>query len=194
MRHFGFRTRGRRKPSVFKNATMHVPASMDNVITTNDGLLVVAQSPSLFAGGSASNNIEASDRDRTVNVGNHMGQLIINITVRNSTATGILEFVVFRVERAFSTPVIGTDPIPSDTDSSTQGVQQAYRMALPGRVIHFSTLAYTAETTRVKLIKVRPAKYGMSKVRPGDHICIVTHNRGSGSVTVDYQMRYKESQ
>ncbi len=73
-------------------------------------------------------------------------------------------------------------------------MQQAMRMALPGRIMHFSKISVTAETTRVVKIRVNPAKYRMSKIRPGDYIGILCHNMSGQSTTVSFEMRYKEFQ
>ena len=173
---------------------MHVPSTMEQASATDILALVFAQTPSLDAGGSATANIEASDRDRTVNVGNSMGSVVFDISIRNVVATGTMEFVVFRCERAFAVPVVGTDPVPSSSDCNLQGCQQAFRMALPGRVLHFSQMALTTETTRIKQIRVNPGKFRMSKIRPGDYLALGIFNKTGGSVTWSVQMRYKEYQ
>ncbi len=194
MRHFGFRRRGRtRKP--IGQTTMHVPATIEDVIAVDTGTIFYAQVPSLLAGGSASSNIEASDRDRTVNVGNSIiGKITFNFSTRGNVGNGTYDFIVFRVERSFITPVIGTDPIPTNSEMLLQGAQQAFRMNLPGRVLHFSQRSYAPEQPISHMIKVNPAKFRMAKVRPGDHIGLCVFNRGSGAATVSVQMRYKESQ
>ncbi len=196
MRHFGFRRRTRRFSSKPRGqVTVHVPSTMEQSTAADVGSIVYAQTPSLFAGGSASSNIEASDRDRTVNVGNSIiGAITFNFSSRSTAVAGTIDFCVFRVERSFITPVIGTDPIPSSAEMLTQGVQQAMRMNLPGRVIHFSTRSYAVEQPINHLIRVTPAKFRMAKVRPGDHIGIMIFNRGSGTIIWSMQMRYKESQ
>ncbi len=180
----------RRGPS-----TMHVPSTMEQTLGIDSGSVVFAQVPSLLAGGSASDNIEASDRDRTVNVGNSIiGNINFSFSSRISTGPGSIDFIVFRVERSFITPVIGTDPIPSNAEVLTQGSQQAFRMNMPGRVLHFSTRSYAAETPISHTIRVNPSKYRMAKVRPGDHIGIYMFNRAANSIIFSMQMRYKESQ
>ncbi len=195
MRHYGFRRRGRTRRKPIGQVTVHVPSTMEQTTGLDVGSIVYAQVPSLMAGGSASSNIEASDRDRTVNVGNSIiGAINFDFSTRSSPAAGSLDFCVFRVERSFITPVIGTDPIPSNSEMLTQGVQQAMRMNMPGRVLHFSTRSYAIEQPINHKIRIIPAKFRMAKVRPGDFIGIMIFNRGSGSVIWSMQMRYKESQ
>ncbi len=174
---------------------MHVPATMEDTITADSALIIYAQVPSLMAGGSASANIEASDRDRTVNVGNSIiGNIIFNFSTRNVAGSGTFDFIIFRVERSFITPVLGTDPIPSVAEILSQGSQQAFRMNMPGRVLHFSTRSFTTEVPIAHTMKVNPAKYRMAKVRPGDFIGCCIFNRSAITATVSMQMRYKESQ
>ncbi len=182
-----------RKP--LGQVTVHVPSTMESVITLDTATIFYAQVPSLLAGGSASSNIEASDRDRTVNVGNSIiGKITFNFSTRGAIGNGTYDFIVFRVERSFVTPVIGTDPVPSNSEMLTQGSQQAFRMNMPGRVLSFTTRSYAAEQPINHTIRVNPAKYKMAKVRPGDHIGLCVFNRGSADATVSVQMRYKESQ
>ncbi len=171
---------------------MHIPSSMSATINTGIENLIVIQSPSIFAGGSASSNIEAQDKDRTVNVGHHMGVVDIDFTTRITTADGSLEYCVMHYERLDATPAIGTHPTPSGTEIATQGLQQACRMQNPGRVVHFSVRAYSADNTMNHHIRFKPAKFGVSKVKAGDHWALIVHNRGSATVTTDFQCRYKE--
>ncbi len=165
---------------------------MGSVLTTNLALVIVIESPSIFAAGSASSNIEAQDKDRTVNVGHHIGRLNIDLGLRGAGSTGILEACIFKVERADSTPSLGSHPVPSQAEINTQGMQQACRMANPGKVFHYSKTAYTIQITRTKKISVSPAKFRLSKVKAGDHWILLLFNRSAGSVTVDTEMRYNE--
>ncbi len=154
--------------------------------------LIVLESPSILAGGSASSNIEAQDKDRTVNVGHHIGAFFIDVAIRITTQDGTVEFAVLKDERSDATPAIGTHPIPSGTDVTNQGMQQATRLANPGKVFHFSSRAYSAAHTITHKIRVSPGKFGLSKVKAGDHWVLLIYNRGSATVTYDFQCRYKE--
>ncbi len=191
MPRYGFRRR--RRPSFKgKNAVIHVPATIAGTVPANSDTLIVIQSPSIDAGGSASSNIEAQDKDRTVNVGHHVGQINVDLTIRNTTVDGAIETCIMRVERNDSTPAIGTHPVPSVTDILNQGMQQACRLQNPGRVWNFSVKPYSIEMTQVMKLKVRPSKFRSSKVKAGDYIILLIHNRGGAVFTYDFQCRYKE--
>ncbi len=191
MRHYGSRRRMRPQRRS-GNVVIHVPSTMGGTIGTGNEATLVIQSPSIDAGGSASSNIEAQDKDRTVNVGHHMGQATIDFTCRVTTADGVLEFGVVHVERNDTTPAIGSHPLPSGSEINTQGLQQALRLASPGRVVHFSQRAYSVENTFVHKIRFRPSKFKASKVKAGDYWMLIVHNRGSAEITYDFQCRYKE--
>ncbi len=165
---------------------------MNASLGANTLKVIVIESPSIFAAGSASSNIEAQDKDRTVNVGHHIGMINIDHAVRNTTDDGIVEYCVIKVERAASTPVVGTHPIPSSAECNTQGLQQAARMANPGKVFHFSHRAYTPEHDITHKIRVSPAKFKLSKVKAGDHWILLVHNRGATTIGDEFQCRYKE--
>ncbi len=171
---------------------MHVPSTIGGTISGGAETLLFLQNPSLLAGASATTNIEGQDKDRTVTLGHHMGQCTIDFTVRTTVADGSIEFCIFHVERSHITPAIGTDPIPSGADISSQGLQQAMRLALPGRVVHFSVRAYSIENTMVHKLKFRPSKYKASQVKAGDFWALMVHNRGANIITYDMQARYKE--
>ncbi len=174
------------------NTVIHVPSSMAGTVTLNAEVLFIIESPSIFAGGSASANIEAQDKDRTVNVGHHIGRFTIDFGIRNTTGDGIAEFCVFKVERSDATPAIGTHPVPSAADIQSQGLQQACRLSNPGKVFHYSKRAYSIENTLNHKIVVSPAKFKLSKVKAGDHWCLLVHNRGGTTFTSDFECRYKE--
>ncbi len=174
------------------NTVIHVPASIASAPAANVSFVILIAQPSIAAGGSASDNIEAQDKDRTVNVGHHIGQITIDISVRNPTASGILECCIFKTERLAATPTLGNFPIPSSSEVNTQGMQQACRLNNPGKVFHFSQRAYTTEQPITHHMVVSPAKYRLSKYKAGDNWILLVHNRGTAQITVDTQMRYKE--
>ncbi len=122
-----------------------------------------------------------------------MGTITIDCNIRTTLRDGIFEFCVFKVERAAATPVVGTHPIPSSAEVLAQGMQQACRLANPGKVFHYSKVAYTIETNRTHKIIVSPAKFRLSKMKAGDHWCLLVNNRAAGdAVTFDFEARYKE--
>ncbi len=165
---------------------------MGSAPAANISFVTIIASPSLFAGQSASNNIEAQDKDRTVNIGHHIGRLNLAITTRGTTSNGIVEYCVFKVERQDATPTLGNFPIPSSSEVATQGLQQACRLQNPGKVFHFSQTAFATHQTTVKNIVVSPAKYRLSKFKAGDHWILMIHNRSAIAINIDVQMRYKE--
>ncbi len=174
------------------NSVIHVPATIAGTLVANVSQAIVIVSPSIFAAGSASSNIEAQDKDRTANVGHHIGTLNLDISIRTTTADGVVEFCILKVERADTTPVIGTHPIPSSSEVNTQGMQQACRLANPGKVFHYSKRAYTTEISFVHKIKVSPAKFKLSKLKAGDHWMMIINNRSANSCVFDFEARYKE--
>ncbi len=175
-----------------KNSVIHVPSTMAATLGANTSVLFIIESPSLFAGGTASSNIEAQDKDRTVNLGHHIGNITLDLTVRTTTGDGVAEFCIYKVERAATTPVIGTHPVPSTAEVLAAGLQQEARLQNPGKVFHFSSRAYTAEHNLVHKIKVSPAKFKLSKVKAGDHWVLQMFNRGSTATNFDFQARYYE--
>ncbi len=181
-----------KKRRITGNTVIHVPSTMGGTLGANTTVVIIIASPSLFAGGSASNNIEAQDKDRTVNLGHHVGRLNVNIGIRNPTASGQLECTIQKVERQASTPVLGTFPIPTSSEVNSQGMQQVTRLNNPGKVFHWSRRQYTSETGISHNMVVSPSKYRLSKMKAGDHWVLLIHNRGTAQVTFDCEMRYKE--
>ncbi len=191
MPRYGYRKRSRPRRKL-GNSVIHVPSTIGGTISGGAETLFIIESPSIFAAGSASSNIEAQDKDRTVNVGHHIGTLNIDTTIRITTSDGVVEYCVFKVERSDATPAIGTHPVPSGADVAGAGLQQACRLANPGKVFHYSKVVYSAEHPRTHKIKVSPAKFGLSKVKAGDHWCLYVHNRSTAVITFDFECRYKE--
>ncbi len=189
-RHYMVRRARTRK--VYGNSVIHVPTTIGGTIASNAATLFIIQSPSIFAAGSASSNIEAQDKDRTVNVGHHIGRINIKMSIRITTADGAIECCLFKVERNDATPALGTHPVPSAAECAAQGTEQACRLALPGKVFFSSITAYSADNTRIISIRVSPAKYKLAKIKAGDHWCLLVLNRGSATITNDFQCRYKE--
>ncbi len=174
------------------NSVIHVPSTISSTPAANTSVLYILQSPSIFAGGSASSNIEAQDKDRTANVGHHLGQFTIDISVRNTTGDGVVEFCVYKIERAAGTPVLGTHPVPSTAEVLAAGMQQECRLQNPGKVFHYSKRAYSIEQPFQHKIRVSPAKFRLSKVKAGDHWVLQIFNRGGTAIALDYEARYKE--
>ncbi len=165
---------------------------MAGALAANTSVVIVLASPSIFAGGSASSNIEAQDKDRTVNVGHHVGAFTIDVTLRGATGSGIMEYCIYKVERAATTPVLGTHPVPSTAEALAAGLQQECRLQNPGKVFHYSKRAYTVEVSTTHKIRMSPAKFRLSKMKAGDHWILQLFNRGPTAITHDFEARYKE--
>ncbi len=185
-------SRRRKRRRVTGNTVIHVPSSVNATLGSLATQVIVLASPSIFAGGSASSNIEAQDKDRTVNVGHHVGTFNINFSIRNTTADGLFEFGIYKVERASTTPVVGTHPVPSSAEVNSAGLQQELRLQNPGKVFHYSQRAFSIENTITHAMKMSPAKFKLSKMKAGDHWILQLFNRSAATVTFDFQCRYKE--
>ncbi len=187
-----FRRRSRSRRRITGNTVIHVPSSVNGTLNTLATSVIVLASPSIFAGGSASSNIEAQDKDRTVNVGHHVGSFTIDFSIRNTTSDGLFEFCIYKVERASTTPVVGTHPVPSSGEINGAGLQQEARLQNPGKVFHYSQRSFSIENTITHKIRMSPAKFKLSKMKAGDHWILQIFNRSSAQVTFDFQCRYKE--
>ncbi len=193
MPYHSMRNRGRKRSFRPRgNSVIHVPSTIAGSLAANTAFAFIIASPSIFAGGSASSNIEAQDKDRTVNVGHHIGRLNISVSIRNTAGDGVMEFAVMKVERQDSTPSLGTFPIPSTANINGAGMMQAVRMRNPGKTFHSSKRPYSIEMTVVHNIIVSPAKYKLSKFKAGDHWVLMMYNRGPQAITYDFEARYKE--
>ncbi len=170
---------------------MHVPSNIDASVLPNAQQLVFAVVPSIDAGASATDNIAGEDRDRTVDVGNSVDSINFACSVRSTSASGLIAYVCFKLERKLSVPVVAFDTIPSNASATAIGIQQAWRILNPGRVLKYGKIAYTLETTRVFNVQLSLAKFKMSKIRPGDYVGICFLNQGSASARLDTEMRYK---
>ncbi len=187
--------RFRRRKRIFRksgNVVIHVPSSMAGTLAANTSKVIVIVAPSIDAAESATQGINDQDKDRTVQVGHHVGTFTIDFAIRNLTNDGVYEWCIYKVERVATTPVLGTHPVPSTATIVTQGLQQACRLANPGKVFHFSKRAYTIEQDIVHKIRVSPAKFKLSKLKAGDFWILQVFNRGPAIVTDDFECRYKE--
>ncbi len=191
MARFSMRRRSRTRKN-YGNAVIHVPTTIGGTIASNAMTLFFIAVPSILAGGNATTNIEAQDKDRTVNVGHHVGRINVDMSIRITTADGAIECCIFKLERQTVTPLIGVDNVPSASECSTQGLEQAVRLANPGRVYLTKRTAYSADNTRIINLKVSPSKYKVSKMKAGDHWCLLVFNRAAATITNDFQGRYKE--
>ncbi len=184
------RSSRRRVPS---NPITHVPSAMGNSPAANIAIVFVAGVCTRLAGASLTGTTTEEDRDRAIAVGRQVGTMVARITVEKATAGGILEYGWVKVEKADTTPALGT-LLPTSVECDTQGTQQALRQEQPGQVIYYDQLAFSPETTRSKQAVARWGKYRMSKCRVGDHFIFYVFQRGgNNSTTYNVQFLYKTS-
>ncbi len=189
-----FRSRRRGRSFVHRGPRIqHSPAEMGGTVALNT-LAAVRQLciPNQVAGSSAGTPRDGSDRDKEVNTGSKVGNITIDISLSGATASGILEYALIKYQRQSTVPLVGVAPVPSSATVLAVGLQQATRLASPGWVLHFNTMAYTAETTRTKMLKINLSKFRMSSWRDGDYFSLLLFNRGGAAIFVDHHARYYE--
>ncbi len=179
MRHY----RGRRTRKLKLNPITHVPSSMNNSLAADTALVIIPGVATRVAGASLTGTTTEEDRDRAIAIGRQVGSMTAVITVEKSTAGGILEYCWVKVEKADTTPLLGT-LLPTSAECNTQGTQQAVRQEQPGQVIHYGQLPFSPETTRSKTVRAIWGKYKMSKCRVGDHFIFYVFQRGSNTGTI----------
>ncbi len=166
---------------------------MDNNPAPNIAIVFVAGVAANLAGASLTADQTDENRDREIAIGRKVGTMVATLSVTQTSLSGILEYAWVKVEKADTTPLLGT-LLPTSAECSTQGTQQAIRQEQPGQVIHYGTLPYSSETTRTKVIKAPWGKYKMSKCRVGDHFIFYVFMRGGGTGTFyNVEFFYKTS-
>ncbi len=192
MRHYGRRRRSF-APRAAITSIQHVPSSMGNVVPTNDQLLFFAIVPDVLAGESLGVSHITSDRERECATGTNVNFITWDIAFTPAAAVvGSISYVVFKAERQFVTPVVGTDPIPTDAEVIGAGLQAEYRKNMPGWIMKFGIIAMTVETTRSAKITVNLKKFRKSKQRDGDFTGLCLFNDTNSNVTMDIHCRYKQ--
>ncbi len=188
-----FRRRGRRFSRKPMGASItHVPSTMEQTSSTNTQSLIFSTVSTVTAGTSASSNRLETDRDREVSNGEKVGFTRFTLQMEPSGgATGNIEFVLFKAERQNTTPVIGTFPIPSNTDVLNQGIQQAYRLNMSTWVCKFGSFPVSGETPTTRNITINWAKFKKGTVKDGDNYCLAFFNRTDGPILYSVQMLYK---
>ncbi len=164
---------------------------MGNSILTNDQLVIYPAVATTLAGGALTGDTRESDRFQDVSPGEIVGHMTVNIgLLPAANSKGYFEYIVFKAQRQFTTPVVGTDPIPSDAEIIAGGMQGEYRKNMPGWVIQFGQWPVTENTVALRTIKINWAKFKMAGVRSGDFFGIALFNRTSATVVTDWQARY----
>ncbi len=133
-----------------------------------------------------------SNKQQECTIGSQIGRTTFDIGIRSTTASGILEYAVYKIERSTAIPAIGALNLPTAADILSGGLQCEMRNHNPGRILEFGQLAYTGETTRTKKIVVNWKKYRLATIRQGDFYGIVFFNRAAGSIVIDVYCRFKE--
>lgn len=182
-----FRPRGPRKASI-----QHSPSTMEQSFLSNVGAEIYAVTPNVNAGGSLA--IDRLDTDRLTDCanGSKIGKVTFTLTLEPAPGIiGTIEFMVFRVERQFVVPILGTNPLPTNAEIAGSGLQQTMRQNLPGWCMKFGGFPVTAEVAQIRNIVVSPSRMGMPAMRDGDYLGIVIFNRTNGSIGYSMQMRYR---
>jgi len=183
------RTMARRPKSI-----QHVTASMNNTpalgtqtvhIFANASTYLTAGTPSTTARATTAN------REQECEIGSRIGKTTIDVTLRGVTASGSIEYVVWKRERQQTVPIVGLG-LPNDPAIVTNGMQQLYREFLPGRCLRFGVKPVAAEQPSKIHLVINWAKFGMATIRTGDFYGISVFNRTDAILSVDFQVRYKE--
>ncbi len=178
-----------------RKSVQHFTCSLANVIVTTGALVLNCANAGAMSLTEASNVVPiyaTSNKQQEVTVGSQIGRTTFDIGIRGATTSGILEYMVFKVERANTIPALGAGGLPTAAQILAGGMQCTMREFQPGRCLEFGLLAYTADTTRTKKIVTNWKKFKMATLRQGDFYGIIYFNRGGGSVTVDSYCRFKE--
>ncbi len=175
-----------------KASIQHSPSTMDQTSLTNIADVVVAVTPNLNAGGSMGSERLSTDRLTDCANGSKIGPITYTLQMEPSgAALGSIEWCCFRMERQFSAPVIGTNPLPTSAEIDASGLQQMMRSNLPGWVLKFGAFPVSPETPMVRTITVSPSRLGAPAIRDGDYMGIVFFNRTTATINWSVQMRYK---
>ncbi len=190
MRHYG--RRRRRSSGSPRPRIQHSPNSVANTILTNDQLVTFSAVATVVAGTSAGTSRVDSDRATEISGGSKIPSVTWDVALRNLVDDGVLEYCVFKAERQAVTPVKGTFPIPADAALANNGMQQEYRLNMPGWIMKFGIVPFSPETPKVFKVKVNLAKFKKQTWRDGDFLGLVFFNRSPQSLTLDWHARYYE--
>ncbi len=168
----------------------------NNVLTATSIVTYAAIPTSNYAATGAAlsgDTFEQADRLSQNPLGAKINTIRFNVAIRGISDNGIIEYAMFKIERATAVPQLGDGQLPDQTSINSLGLQAAMRQFQPGRVLHFGQLAIATEQPRVFVKTINYAKFKMSTLRTGDYYGIIIHNRNPAAVTIDVQMMYKSA-
>jgi len=172
---------------------MHLPSSMNNTVGANQSVVLYAcitANYNVIGTALSADTFENADRLQNTQLGANVDSIIYSVAGRDITGNGILEYAIFKIERADEVPDTTNQKLPTDIQITTQGLQQAIRQFQPGRITKYGQRAFAAEQPVAWSVKGAYKKFNFSKVRAGDYYGILVFNRSSATVTIDLQARY----
>ncbi len=188
------RRRRRRGGSRYKSSVTHIPNSVSQtLLASNSGLFYACTTANYTTTGTALtvDTFEQADRQQNTPIGADVNGIVYNLAVRDATVSAIIEIAFFKIERAHIVPSADDVLLPSNATIVALGLQAAFRQFQPGRLLKYVKLAVAPEQPRTLSIMVLYRKFKMAKVRTGDFYGVMTFNRSSGDVIIDYEARYK---
>jgi len=175
---------------------MHLPSSIGNAMTALGSVTFFAVTAGAFVTTAAvltTARDSLSNREQESSIGSKIFGITFDIIIQPAASLvgGALEYVIFKIERAFVVPVSGVG-LPTDANILTLGLQAAFRQIQPGRVIKYGAIPYTEQTTAVRSIRGSYGKFKLATLRTGDFYGIMLFNRAANTPIVSIQARYKE--
>ncbi len=194
---FRRRFRGRSKRKIKLNSVMHLPSTMSNNVNGNTSVILFASITSNYQviGTALTNDtFENADRLQNVQLGANIDSIIYNIAIREIQNDGIVEYVIFKIERSDEVPDVTNTKMPTDVEITTEGLQSAFRRYQPGRVLKYGAFGVASAQPRAISVKGNYKKFNFSKVRAGDYYGILVFSRNASALVVDVQARYNAYQ
>lgn len=186
-----FRKRPRRR---IMSSITHIPSSMGNGVAANTAMVfLAANAGALNITGTAATTAaySLSNREQENTVGGIIDTITFDISFNNAMSASVIEYAVFKIERASAVPALGTG-LPTSASILASGLQQALRIIQPGRVVKFGTLSIAPEQPATRHVVANFKKYRMNRIRQGDWYGIIIFNGSANSATISVQARYKE--
>lgn len=180
------------RPSI--KSVQHITAVMGQSVVTVTSLTHIFANASTYLTtgvGVTTPYAGTANREQENQIGSKIGTTIISISARDLTASGILEYAVWKRERQPAVPVAGTG-LPSNARMLAVGTQTAMREEMPGRILHYGKVAVAPEQPRAWTVKINWAKFRLQTIRTGDFYGITFFNRSADTIVVDVETRYKE--